>query len=257
MKLFCPGPARYIASYLSNVLMHVHSYSMYSVCLYAFCVYFPARTILFLTMHGYSCNQILEILSHAPFPGYPRSMDVIGETSLLVTSEAKNFYCINYGLNVHVPPGSLPAGVEECRVDIRVGLTGQFEFQKSSQLVSAVYWLSSPVKFSKQLTVEIQHCATESPSSGLSFVIAKSSQEKLPYKFKALHGGVFTPHSSYGSITLSQFSLLGIIASRLLRKRYYAQVFYEQRTSSWIATFVITRNLKACISVSIAIVFQH
>ena len=138
-----------------------------------------------------------------------------------------------------------------------MGLTGQFEFPEDSELVSAVYWLSSTVKFSKQLTVEVRHCVIGSPSSGLSFVIAKGLQEKLPYKFEALHEGEFTPIGSSGRISLSHFSLLGIVASRPSQKRYYAQVFYEQRTSGWIATFVITCNLEACTTVSIISILIH
>ena len=190
-------------------------------------------------------------------------MDVIGETSLLVTNEAQTFHWAGYGLKVNIPQKSLPAGVEECRVDIKAALTGQFEFPGETEVVSAVYHVQSPVKFSHPLTVEIQHCAKPTSSSSLSFVIAKRSQKELPYTFKPMkNAGVFTPHSSYGSISISEFSLLAILhwISSLLSpqsavpvlKYYCAHVFYEKSSSAgitWKVHFVITQDLDACFSV--------
>ena len=43
------------------------------------------------------------------------------------------------------------------------------------------------------------------------------SQEKLPYMFMEQDGGVFTPHSSHGLLSLSHFSGIGIIVKRLFR----------------------------------------
>jgi len=82
------------------------------------------------------------------------------------------------------------------------------------ELLSAVYWLYSPHKFTKPLTVEIQHCAvlsSDQQPSELSFVSTKCTQKELPYVFKLRDGGVFSPHSSYGGLALTQFSGFGII----------------------------------------------
>ena len=72
----------------------------------------------------------------------------------------------------------------------------------------------------KPVTVEIQHCATltnDKQCSHLTFVHSMHSQEKLPYMLMEQDGGVFTPHSSYGLLSLSHFSGLGIIVKRLFR----------------------------------------
>ena len=219
--------------------------------------------------------MMINVSSHELFilSGYLRGVDVIGETSLSVTSEAQTFHWAGYGLKVHIPQGSLPAGMEECRVNIKAALTGQFEFPGETELVSAVYHVQSPVKFSHHLTVEIQHCAKPTSSSSLGFVIAECSQKELPYTFKPIKkAGVFSPHSSYGSISISQFSFLGIIIRKLLwllspptpvpspavlvpnPKEYCGQVFYKKSSpggNTWNATFVIIQNLEICFSVSI------
>ena len=146
-------------------------------------------------------------------------------------------------------------------MDIKATLTGQFEFPGGTELVSAVYHVQSPLKFYQPLTVEIQHCAKSSSGSSLSFVIAKCAQSELPYTFKPIKdAGVFSPHSSYGSISIAQFSLVAIIrwissltASVLTSKYYCAQVFYKKSSqgNTWNVTFVITQDLEACFSVSI------
>ena len=70
-------------------------------------------------------------------------MDVIAETSVLVTSKAQTFYWAGYGLKLHIPEGALPADVEKCTVLIKVGLSGQFKLPENTSIVSAIYWLNS------------------------------------------------------------------------------------------------------------------
>lgn len=194
--------------------------------------------------------------------GYLHGLDIIGETSLLVTNKSQNFHWAGYGMKLHVPESSLPAGVEECRIDIKAALTGQFGFPERTVLVSAMYHIHSKVQFSKPLTLEIQHCAkTPDLDAKLEFVVAKHTQE-LPYSFSALPSGVFTPYSSYGSIHLSGFSLFGIILkwlSSLLPqagptlKSYCAHVYYTKanKANAWLVHFSVTLNLEVCIKVSI------
>ena len=94
------------------------------------------------------------------------------------------------------------------------------------ELVSAVYWVSSPHKFVKPITVEIQHCASLSSDkqcSWLTFVHTKCTQKELPYIFKERVGGVFSPHSSYGSLSLSHFSGVGIIIRPPLQRYFRVQ----------------------------------
>ena len=162
--------------------------------------------------------------------------------------------CINihvpwYGLKLHIPEGAIPQKWGGCKIDIKAGLAGQFEFtDDKSQLVSCIYWLSCPQKFLEPVTLEIQHCGLIEDSSTLHFVVAKCSQPQLPYTFKALDKGTFSPHSSYGSLQVSQFSFFGI---RGRCRRYYGAVYYNKTGHNrWYVDFVMTRNLEVHLKVS-------
>ena len=191
-------------------------------------------------------------------------MDVIGETSFLVTSQTQTFNWKGYGLKLHIPEGSLPAKVEQCRLHIKVGLSGQFAFPQNTSLVSAVYWLDTEprCKFSEAITVEIQHCAKPTQRSRLSFVRAKCSQKDLPYTFKILDGGVFTQQTNFGCISLNGFSILSVLKRFLLvddhqqqaldEDPYYCASLYYigSKFTFWKVHFVVTAKLDAYSTVS-------
>ena len=137
--------------------------------------------------------------------------------------EVQSFEFTGYGFKLHVPEGSLPAEVSETRLSVRVSLSGQFQLPTDCELISAVYWVSStcPHKFTKPLVVEIQHCAalsSDEQCEQLTFVRTKCTQKELPYTFTE-EGGVFSHHSSYGSLSLSHFSGLGVLRRFLKRHR--------------------------------------
>ena len=106
---------------------------------------------------------------------------------------------------------------------MRVSLSGQFQLPSECELVSAVYWVSSTHKFAKPLVAEIQHCAalsSDEQCEQLTFVHTMCTQKELPYTFTEVEGGgVFSHHSSYGSLSLSHFSGLGIVFRKLRRPR--------------------------------------
>ena len=150
----------------------------------------------------------------------------------------------------------MPVEHTGCKVDIKAGFTGQFSIPNDLHLVSCVYWLSCSQKFVKPVTLEIEHCASlqdSSQSSSLSFIAAKCSQAELPYQFKVLERGIFKPQSSYGSIQVSQFSLFGIIISKIFPslQRYCCTHHYIQKdVNKWDVDFVIAPNLQASLTVS-------
>ena len=171
-----------------------------------------------------------------------------GETSILVTNQAQTFHWVGYGLKLHISQGTLPAGLEKCRLLIKVGLSGHFKFPENTSLVSAVYWLNSEpqCKFSQPITVEMQHCAKCTHKSTLSFVHAKCSQVQLPYDFKAVEGGVFSSESSYGCVQLYHFSLIAVVRELILPKVIYcASLYYVKKgVNQREIHFVITKNLE-------------
>ena len=96
------------------------------------------------------------------------------------------------------------------------------------ELISAVYWVYSPHKFTKPLTVEIQHCAvlsSDQQCSQLTFISTKCTQKELPYSFKTRDGGVFSHHSSYGSLSLTQFSGVGVVKRKFSRRSRRVQPY--------------------------------
>ena len=188
-------------------------------------------------------------------------MDITAETSVQVTNQAQTFTWTGYGLKLNIPPGALPADLEECRLLMKVGLSGQFELPQNTSLVSAVYWLDSEPRqeFSKHLTLEIQHCVKPTDTSKLSFVQAKCSQTDLPYKFKNVEGGTFSSDSAYGCVQCNRFSLFGAVYNKLVPQPqvqlYSASVYYLRKGVKRIDIhFVITKDLETHATVSQATV---
>ena len=188
------------------------------------------------------------ILSRIFSAGYIRGVDIIGETNLLVTNDAQTFHWVGYGLKFHIPPASLPAGVEKSSIEVKATLAGQFKLPENTTLISAVYWIKCLVKLAQPLTLELQHCGKHSL---FSFVVTKRSQKELPYQFTQLKGGEFNCHSSYGSITLSHFCGLGIVQEGSGEQLYCARLYYLGSRIDWRVDFVITKDLEAEYTVSL------
>lgn len=134
----------------------------------------------------------------------------------------------DYGFNIEVPKGAIPTGVTTSIV-IRAILKGHFELPENTKLVSALYWISCSEVFSKHIAVNIQHGAiisTEEECKKFSFIIAKCSQENLPYKFTKREG-LFNLHTQYATVKLKKFSIVGINGSRDTRTSYLAMKYYR------------------------------
>ncbi len=164
-------------------------------------------------------------LLHSDLPG----VEAVTHTHVIVTNLSQTFLWDGYGFKLHIPQDSLPAGVDQCRLEIKASVAGNYQFPDNLQLVSGVFWVRShsPGPFQQLLTVEIQHCAKMTSSTKLSFVRARCSQNSLPYTFKQLEGrgSSFTEHSSYGSLELNQFSGLAVTGEDVERK-YTASLYY-------------------------------
>ena len=187
------------------------------------------------------------------FTDYLRGLNVIGEISVLITSKAQTFHWVGYGLKLNIPQGALPAGLKQCELVIKVGISGQFTLPQNTSLVSAVYWLHSEYQceFSQPIIVELQHCAKSSQTSKLSF--ARCSHYCFPYNFELLEEGDFSL-DAYGRIQLRNFSLITVLKSLPLLTwifgaddvRYHARVYYLWRDENQRKIhFVITKDLEA------------
>ena len=179
-------------------------------------------------------------------------------TDFTVSTQGGHFEWDGYGLKFHIPEGSLPGGAGKCIVHVKASLSGQFQLPEDTVLLSPVFWISAPCKFTKPVTLEIQHCALredESVLSDLNFVSAMCSQRDLPYRFKHLDGGVFTMHSSYGSIQLSHFSAKAITGRKRTLRLYCARLYHTiEQIYDWRFCLVITQDLAVCNTVSLLII---
>ena len=202
------------------------------------------------------------------YPGYLRGVEVIDDITFTYTGKARNFEWLHHGFEMHFPDNALPSTVSECRVYVRASLCGQFQFPENMEQISGIYWIVSPYKFTKPVTVEIQHCAAkqdhlQNPSS-LKFVVTKCTQQDLPYQFEILDGGVFSPNRRYGSIELTQFSGVGVVFQSVMQwlglrssqpepnpRCYCALLYYSSiGVNSWEVYFTVIWDMELHIAVS-------
>ena len=171
---------------------------------------------------------------------------------MVITNSPLCFIWKGYSLKLFIPKGCLPAGMEQCTINIKASLAGQYEFPENSHLVSAVFWLHCEPScvFKKRISVEINHCAKSENVSKLSFVKALCTQQELPYTFQRV-GGKFSRYSSYGVIDIESFSGLGITQDGSDEREYCAMLFYlSQSIISHTIYFVIVCNSEVHLTVS-------
>lgn len=142
-----------------------------------------------------------------------------------------------------------------------VGKSQPFVFPDDSELVSAVYHITASDKPSKEISLEMEHCATietEAELSRLCFVTADSSTGP-PYHFKYIdQGSKFS--GSIGQIKVPHFSWLGIVWKKFsfslqrmfCTTSYHALLYCEnvEMTMKYLH-FVLVKDLQACIEASL------
>ena len=205
-------------------------------------------------VHSHNCNIIHVGATTWELPGE----DVCGvkKIEVVCSPHGQLITWEEFGLKLYIPDGCLPAGIEQCTLNIKASLSGMYSFPDNCHLVSAVFWLRcEPMcRFTKPVTVEIQHCAKMNVADGLNnlkFVRAICSQKQLPYTFKEL-GGNFSSHSSYGVIQVNGFSGLAITQEGSEDREYCSLLFYLGKPTSYQIHFVVTWNIEAQLTVSVA-----
>lgn len=159
------------------------------------------------------------------------------KTVLVINSEEDHYFSwAEFGLNLHIPSRSLPPGFHSCTIHIIATIVGDYQFPPNSHLVSGVYWLRCipACKFSKPVTLEIQHCGRQNNLSKFYFVKANLAQQLIQeqYVFHKAEGcsntnhGVFPAKSSYGFIQLESFSGYGVIQDDSEERNYCANLYY-------------------------------
>ena len=158
------------------------------------------------------------------------------------------------GLKLNVPADAVKETVE---ILIYVSLSGQFQFPKHCELVSAVYCIQVVKgKLAGPINIEMQHCAVS--TTNLAFVYAPHSLSGAPmYRFLTANSSSnsnFSP--TCGSITHSQFdnkpSLIAIVKhnprirallSSASQCRYRASVYFSAESlTEWSVYFTVIRD---------------
>ena len=181
-------------------------------------------------------------------------MEVQGETVLeVVGDKPQKLLWPGYGFYLEVPDRALAPGVT-ASVGVKMILSGQFTLPENTQLISAIYWISSSEVFLQEVAVNIQHCAvitTEEECSKFRFVVARCSQKVIPYTFKE-RKGLFKVHTQYATIKVKQFSMFAEIAPEGTELCYTGLVFYKPipRALRVDFVFVIVCNLEPHLKVN-------
>ena len=183
-------------------------------------------------------------------------------TEIQVTNSSQFVDWKGYGLRLNIPPGSLPSNLSSCTITIIASLSGHYVFPVNTELVSPVFWFRSnpKCKFQVRLSLEIQHCAPRKNSFRLSFARAShttylqssssNTKEDLPVSFNIIHGGTFNEHTTYGMITLNQFSGMAVVQNGSDERVYWFGVFYMGKHTNKDIHFAVTWSDDAHVKVS-------
>ena len=195
-------------------------------------------------------------------------LEVVAEESFEITGNQKLIFdrTSEYGFKLEVPGGAL-LKKEGCVVRVRVCLPTVAPV--GLDLVSAIYDITTPGSDQHPLravNIEIEHCAlieNEDDLKQLRFLTSKGAYWSSLLHFHPIQGtrGKFNQHSSYGRLTLYEFSDYGIFGSK--RNRYSAKVYIANESLTKRAIhFVLFRNLvthaKVCrIEVSMQLIILY
>ena len=182
-----------------------------------------------------------------------RGANIIAQTKIEINPTITYTCCWEgHGFKVHVPAGAISDERGPVTLCIQASLSGDYQLPDDGVLVSGVYWLSlhPPVKrFSKKVTLSLQHCAFDDDST-LSFVTAKCTQPELPYAFKKLSEGTFS-NSRIGDIEVDSFSAYAVQSGRGISDYAFCSFYIpNKQLNVYNLHITVTPNLELQLVVS-------
>lgn len=81
----------------------------------------------------------------------------------------------------------------------------------NTTLVSTLYYIKTSSKLLQPVTIEIQHCIDGIRNTTLTFAKAHTNSAP-PYSFTKVSGGQFVDRLSWGTIKLTNFSVVGVFS---------------------------------------------
>ena len=199
------------------------------------------NTLLILIVH----NIDVPILSGA---------DIVAEMKLDITpGKPLTYDWEGHGFKIHIPADAISDDNGPVTLSIQASLSGKYQLPDDDHVfVSGVYWLAlhPHVKFTKEVTVTIQHCGSnDADSTPLSFVKAKT-QSTLPCIFKPLPGGSFSDSQKNGVIKIDHFC--GIAVSGKQNSFYALCTYYLHKQLNVYETHItVTPDLELQLKVLI------
>ena len=103
------------------------------------------------------------------------------------------------------------ADTSEMAVTVLIG--GLFKFPKESEPISAAYVIYIPNSLLKPVKVDIQHCANVLTQEHINYLSFATAPLQHPCQFQLEEGGLFSLDHHYGSIYLSNSSIITIVKS--------------------------------------------
>ena len=195
---------------------------------------------------------------YLPPPAPIRGADIVARTTVtLAAGEECSYEWKGQGLRLQVPADALEPLSPTTTITIQASLSGHYHVPDHTQLVSGIYWISFPGKFSQPVTLEVQHCASlqrAHETTCLTFVSARCTQKTLPYNFRSITGGIFSADSRFGTIDLSHFSGFAVVSGDSSEKRQYsAHTYYIPRSpTTWLMHFAIICDLELLLKVCLS-----
>ena len=179
-------------------------------------------------------------------------IDVVGLTRhFTYTGKATTFNWTRYGIKIHFPDYDDKTQIVVTIANVRLH-PSTFKLPENTELVSGIYSITSSHPFRKPVTLELEHdLSAEDEASELIFVTARSVSSTSPEeaKFEILPGGTFPSGCRYGSISLTHFSLFGIVANPTPSILQQVPSIQQRDTPPWLTIFyTIGRLLTSLVS---------
>ena len=136
-----------------------------------------------------------------------------------VGRDGKTFYDPVHGITVHIPSDSLPYGIEQVKVTVKVGFTDH-DFSAVDMVVCSatiVIYCVPQVLFTKDVFLEIPHSSSD--TNDLSFVKFKDCDVSIT-GYGEVYTGIFPMDHPYGVIMTKSFSSYVIVKGR---RYFYSQ----------------------------------
>ena len=192
--------------------------------------------------------------------------DIVAQVKLDITpGKPLTYHWEGHGFEIHIPADAISDDNGPVTLSIQASLSGDYQLPDDDNVfVSGVYWLAlhPHVKFTKEVTVTIQHCGSKDvESTQLSFVKAKTestqlsfvkakTQSTLPYIFKPMPGGSFSDSQKNGVIKIDHFC--GVAVSGKQNSFYALCTYYLHKQPNVYETHItVTPDLELKLKVLI------